>query len=94
MSKEASVAEITKADDNMGDKDPTEKTAAAEPVVGQQVSTAKFADRSIRLRTILSILLAAALVGLSAFLAWQLQSTSSDLDSIKQSSTTRRAPRR
>lgn len=84
MSKGTSVAEITKADDNVEDHESTTETKAAEPVVAKQATAAKFADRPIRLKTILSIVLVAGLVGLSAFFAWQWQSTSADLNTIEQ----------
>jgi Mce-associated membrane protein len=84
MSKGTSVAEITKADDSEEGVTSTDEVTSADP--GRDRSgKAKFTDRPIRLKTIISILVVAGLVGVSAFLAWQLQSTSSDLDSIEQS---------
>ncbi|WP_237341343.1 hypothetical protein [Williamsia soli] len=85
MSKGTSVAEITKADDNVEDRESAVTTTAAEPARGKQAAAARFTDRPIRLKTILSVVLVAGLVGLSVFLAWQWRSTSEDLNSFEQS---------
>ena len=83
----AKTEETTEADSDMkigGRTDPKPESKTATPDRRSSGLVSRFADRPIRLKTLLSVLLVAALVVLSIVLAWQLQSKSSDLDGFEQ----------
>lgn len=93
MTKGTSVVEIAKtkaSTEAESEAQPQERTdsspesEAASPDRDSSGLVTRFADRPIRLKTLLSMLVVAALVVLSIVLAWQLQSKSSDLDGFQQ----------